>query len=777
MKPTRVTSVLRLFLSIFLFTSPGLNAAPDVPTVLGAYAISSTQINLAWSPALGAVAPAHYNIYRNGQVIATMPGIANNIWKEPGYFQDVGLSPSTAYTYRVTSVDASNDESSPSPALTVTTLPPQETGLIPPSRRAAWIPGVTAGVPGGIQSNQTNIIDVTQAPYNVDKTGVRPAAVLIEQAVGEAPAGSVIYLPEGRYLMERTLYVTASNRTIRGAGIGKTILDGKGGTVFLRGGDGFYRNPETTVSPWLKGDANITVADPSLFNVGTLVNIFNDDRVLPVMSTGGWTIRGQGGVVRAINGNVLTIDPPMLYSSVGPDRRILAAPVTLRNVGIEDLTIDCWYGGAQVGLMMAGNYACWAKNVMIRGHRNYGIMMADSVFCEVRGCYIDQANRPLLSSNGAGLLTGQVSASLFEDNIIRKNFPLIEINGHSSGNIFGYNMMTEGVADSNHGPHNSYNLYEGNLMDGFLSDAYFGGESDTTLYRNWITGASFGIALKRWSRRFNIVGNQIGGDNIPNSWAGTSYTNGVYSFGQPWMGNGDSHGFVAPTGGVYWAQWGGTGDPNSWPERDLDVNSTTLMKANWYRGTNGYLNSLNESMQPGDTLDSSMYLTSRPSWFSVPNVAKTFQWPPFSPTSVNQDKEAIPAAYRYHNITYPPLPDNGVRLGGGTGGNGGMGSDTTAERPKEVNFLPFINVLDFSKEQKMSIRLRVIESQTVSLILRTRNGTVVKEMFNGILANGDATVDWDGKNSKGETVSAGVYMLDVKGESGSPKSKKVVVLK
>ena len=37
--------------------------------------------------------------------------------------------------------------------------------LIPADRLADWTPGVTVGVPGGIPTDRTHLIDVTQVPY------------------------------------------------------------------------------------------------------------------------------------------------------------------------------------------------------------------------------------------------------------------------------------------------------------------------------------------------------------------------------------------------------------------------------------------------------------------------------------------------------------------------------------------------------------------------------------------------------------------------------------
>src|SRR5687768_2008412 len=61
--------------------------------------------------------------------------------------------------------------------------------IVPSSRMVNWIPGVTVGVPGGIPTNRTHLIDVTQAPYNADKNGSANAQPAIQAAVNAAQDG------------------------------------------------------------------------------------------------------------------------------------------------------------------------------------------------------------------------------------------------------------------------------------------------------------------------------------------------------------------------------------------------------------------------------------------------------------------------------------------------------------------------------------------------------------------------------------------------------------
>lgn len=689
----------------------GAEGAPNAPVLVGATGVSANQITVAWANSEGAIQETSFKLYRDGQYVATLPYIQDSdIWHEPSLYQDVGRAPDTAYTYYVTAVAADGAESAPSISVTARTKDASQTGLIPPKRRADWIPGVTVGVPGGIP-NRTNIINTANAPYFVSgsaqsTTGsitkgtntltvssiidlqvgqtivvknanadinnesnisdlyttiasisgntvtlsdpARATATntsvnhsdtsVVNRAITEAPAGSVVYVPAGTY--PGGFYIARSDVTLRGAGMDQTIVGG----VAVRGGggDGFYRaatTPVTGGAAW--GSRQITVADASIVPLNWMIQLSGDnDLTLPEYTPGGayQNLRKQNFMVIGKSGNTLTLDSPILgYKFQNPV--ISVSQSFSSRLGIEDMTIAA--GGAQVGFSFQSVYASWIKNVRIKEAGNYTISMADSHMSEIRHSYLD-AQASENNSNHAGLLTGAVTGLLFEDNIVLRSFPLLEINGGSAGNVFAYNYLVGGVVDSNHGAHNSFNLYEGNIMDGIMSDGYFGSESEQTLYRNWITGKSFGIAIKRFSRNFNIIGNQIGTDGG---------ARGIYSLGQPNIGNGGSTGWAAPSAGVYWREWGTV--PAGWPpeayqERDLDVPSSMILRANRYSGISGYLNGANEDLQSGEALTDSLFRSSKPGFFG------NLSWPPFSPTSPNFSETAIPAGYRYKNGTEAP---------------------------------------------------------------------------------------------------------------------------
>jgi hypothetical protein len=448
--------------------------------------------------------------------------------------------------------------------------------LIPASRMTDWTPSVTVGVPGGIP-NRTRLIDVTQSPYNADKTGGTNATPAIQAAVNAAVSGDVVYLPAGTYRLDSTLYIDQSRDgiTLRGAGIGATVLDTRMPATAIyvgSGSDYLWNNPSsgnTVTAGQTKGSSTITLANTSAFAVGGLINLgiqnqANDDAIrngaVPAVSIAGYpNLRRQMARVVSKTATTLTFSPALYDSYAGLAITVTTAGFSTEFTGIEDLTISCGTGGTQVGIQFEQTYACWAKNVKVSKAGNYAFSIFSSLRAEVRGSFADQ--RSSNGSNGGGVVLGMSSGCLIEDNILYKFFPLIEVNGGASGNVFAYNFCYDssvfgvsGMAiDSNHAPHNAFNLYEGNIGSTIQADGYFGGCSEDTIFRNWWHGTNppdlqgwHSIVLNRFTRNYNIVGNLLGF---------TGKSDGLISFGNPNMGNGGYSGTAQPSAGKFWNDW------------------------------------------------------------------------------------------------------------------------------------------------------------------------------------------------------------------------------
>jgi hypothetical protein len=105
-----------------------------------------------------------------------------------------------------------------------------------------------------------------------------------------------------------------------------------------------------------------------------------------------------------------------------------------------------------------------------------------------------------------------------------------------------------------------------------------------------------------------------------------------------------------PALGTKFTVWWG---PAGFQESDLDVERTTIRKANYHAWNEGGLAIPAAEMIAPETLPASLYRASKPEWFGNLN------WPPFDPFNPNPSYTSIPAGYRYMN--------NGAEPGSGAG--------------------------------------------------------------------------------------------------------------
>lgn len=105
---------------------------PTVPTGLTAIPVATTQIDLSWSSSTDNFLLSGYQVFRDDVQIATTT-VTN--------YSDVGLTPSTTYTYYVTAFDVSNNISASSTPVATTTL----ASTTPPTPTPTTTPGTGGG--------------------------------------------------------------------------------------------------------------------------------------------------------------------------------------------------------------------------------------------------------------------------------------------------------------------------------------------------------------------------------------------------------------------------------------------------------------------------------------------------------------------------------------------------------------------------------------------------------------------------------------------------------
>lgn len=103
---------------------------PSAPTGLRVTDRTPTAVGFAWNASTDNVGVTGYAVYRGSQKIATTTDTA---------FADTGLTPKTAYSYRVRALDAQGNASGYSSTLNVSTLPPDRTAPTRPTNAVAQV--------------------------------------------------------------------------------------------------------------------------------------------------------------------------------------------------------------------------------------------------------------------------------------------------------------------------------------------------------------------------------------------------------------------------------------------------------------------------------------------------------------------------------------------------------------------------------------------------------------------------------------------------------------
>jgi chitodextrinase len=131
---------------------------PTIPQQLASPSQTISTINLTWDAATDPVGVTGYDVYRNGTFLRAVSGTT---------YADTGLHYNTNYNYTVAAFDQYNNKSSPSQALSVSTLPdtvPPSVSLTSPGNGAS----IKLNVP--LAATASDAFGVTKVEFFVDST-------------------------------------------------------------------------------------------------------------------------------------------------------------------------------------------------------------------------------------------------------------------------------------------------------------------------------------------------------------------------------------------------------------------------------------------------------------------------------------------------------------------------------------------------------------------------------------------------------------------------------
>jgi hypothetical protein len=536
--------------------------------------------------------------------------------------------------------------------------------IIPEDRLIRWVPGVNAGVPGGIPERKKIGVIIDAAKYG---NGQAEASEAIEKAIESCPRGQVVFIPAGTYRIEKGIRQPhATEITLRGAGMGKTILLAAGKEAVIHLGNIDEPRPANGLpikGGATKGSTVISVDNTSAINVGNLVRIEQDD--LPYVKAAGKpaTNNKSLSVMFRVTGktkSTVKITPAVPFEFTLSPVLIQYANPPIVNTGVEDLTVDC-NAISWAGIAIDQAWGCWVRNVEIMHSTSRQMMFYGFVAGEIRQNYTHSVNGGGPNYEGIDFYEDGCF-NLIEDNIVYNGgFPGIilgDYRGGCAGNAITYNYCDnvntgyKNIAGMDisvsHGPHNVMNLVEGNIAGGMGSDGYHGSTSHATVARNWLTaehptctGNRIGINIGRWNNYFNIVGNVIGTESFsPDGLyepveSYDQLKQVVYKIGFPNMGNSSFSGKLGPQDPPSYV-----GQEKPLQEFDLNVKNTMILHGNYdYK---------NKSVvwDPGikdHKIPASYIYKAKPAFFG------DCPWPPIGP-DVKGYHNDIPAKLRYERM-------------------------------------------------------------------------------------------------------------------------------
>lgn len=399
--------------------------------------------------------------------------------------------------------------------------------LFPANRVTTWSPGI----PGGIPQIDSPIINVVTA-FGTKNDSSADVSDDIQAALDSLQStGGVVYLPSGKYRIDKQLLFNGNNTVLRGAGTQtKLYLGFAGHSLFI----GMYgRGTWQKLLATTKGSAEVVVSDGTVFKVGAFAEIEQANDSTLMYTDPAWNVDwadsmvGQLFKVFSVNGNRVTFTTPLHYQ-VRDDLFPQIRPQKFRTfVGIENLFLEKSVAEGHTIHIKNAAY-CWVRRVESNFTRKAHVETETALGCTFTANYFHHA----LSYGGGGSGYGtslhtHSTDCLVENNIFHHLRHAMIIQNGATGNVFGYNFSNDpvqGISDayphnetwdppdiSFHGHYAQYNLAEGNIVTEVGISDYWGPMGPgNTFFRNDVCGKD-GIVLHDHSNAQNVVGNVSAG--------------------------------------------------------------------------------------------------------------------------------------------------------------------------------------------------------------------------------------------------------------------------
>jgi len=673
---------------------------------------SPTHHEVRWEITRDNIKEVSYSISRKDSVNNTFAALAT-VPASAGFYMDPksSMTNGVTYTYSAspdTSLGNGGGINGGNAAIVC-----DRTNIIHPTRLLSWDTNIV-GAPINLSLGMTQFCNVKVSIPGTNilavGDGIEDDQPAIQAALDRCPTNAYVYLPGSIYACYTNLVLKGNYRGMRGDGestvllqnfLSETYTTNAGITTNIVGefiNFGSYAEQgtqRTNIADINIGSTNATW-DPinglgaSFPAVGQVVKFWINDGSVVENFAGDWNgdgsadpvhyspdgsakaaasvplVRFEARITGTNAGNQVFFWPPSpWYFPSNYTRSQYLYQQETRGSCIENLMVDIG-GRTSLGIDQIQTVDCWIKGVTSKTARKSHISIRYSVNPTVTRCVLDGA-KTFGPSQGIGVhLDSHVYGFHIYDNVMRSNFPGVEVYLGGSGGAIQYNYFLNsqgGLAPIDiHNAHNFQVLVEGNVGYGFVQDGYFGGAEKWTLFRNWFHGneTAFGarkvINLGHWTRDFNIVNNVLG--NPYTNWVTHILSNGwnnayasIYRIGYPNMGN-DTYGSTSTSA-----------QATNYNSVDHYVWTNLLTHANVEYGSAGakatnYNGGITNRTYPISYLTSWNSATA-PNWWTNNGAGMTnAPWPAIG-SDVSGHTNLIPAMIRFHQLTtYTPPPSS-----------------------------------------------------------------------------------------------------------------------
>jgi len=397
--------------------------------------------------------------------------------------------------------------------------------IIPESKRVNW---TNAGYSGEIP-NPSLVVNVMD--FGALGNGTTNDYQAIIDAINALNGiEGVVYFPPGNYLVQSTLSLP-DNVILRGEMPEFTTLSfnfGGASSTCISVSGSTASDFQPIISGYLKGSNLITISDASVFSIGDLAEIREENGSWDSnpISWGDYSV-GQIVEILNISGNEIEIEEALRIdyeAGLNPEIRKINPR---SNVGIECLKIvreDDPGSGAGYNIYFGNSHNCWVSGVESDVSAGSHIYITTSMGIEISGCFIHDA----FLYDGAGThgygvtLNHHCGDCLIENNIFKHLRHAMMVKTGANGSVFAYNysiepIRSEPISDfsgdiSLHGHYPFANLFEGNICQNLIIDHYWGPSGPfNTFFRNRIDW--YGIIMTppegASTNEQNFVGNEV----------------------------------------------------------------------------------------------------------------------------------------------------------------------------------------------------------------------------------------------------------------------------